>query len=321
MIFDTLKNCSNLAALSVPWTMIRHLDAQSWQTLLIGNGQPLQSLELQCIDPTSQEAAEKVNQVDLHALHSVDFGQLKRLKVFGDTNCMPITDDDLFALARTATQLEEFHLTCISTISIDGVMAVVKASRHTLRVLEHSPRSQDGFWHPHPGDLCDSEHPCETLRSCPKLETLSISLPSVCVDLFSYEDAKFRGNLQVRTLHMCGYETSHSTQERAEALGKLLRGARGLIRRRAKGLCAQDLHVEFFFADCIFEPGSSSVHGDFAMAQAITHGCWPANVSFSGKGPYGSTGLYGKQEHGPFQRISEDEFLACVLDRLHQTSV
>ncbi|KAF3030350.1 hypothetical protein E8E12_000377 [Didymella heteroderae] len=142
MIFETLKNCSNLAALSVSWTMVRHLDAESWRTLLIGDGQPLQSLELQCIDPTSQEAAEKVNQVDLHALRSVDFGHLKRLKVFGDTNCMPITDEDLFAIARTATQLEEFHLTCISTITIDDVMAVVKASRDTLRVLEHSPPSR-----------------------------------------------------------------------------------------------------------------------------------------------------------------------------------
>lgn len=321
MIFDTLKNCSNLVALSVPWTMIRHLDAQSWRTLLIGEVEPLQSLELHCIDPTSQEASEKVNQVNLHALRSVDFGHLKRLKVFGDTNCMPITDNDLFAIARTATQLDEFHMTCISTITLDGVMAVVKASRDTLRVLEHSPRSQDGFWYPHPGDVCDSEHLCETLRSCSKLETLSISLPSVCADLFSYDDARFRGDLQVRTLHMCGYDTSHSTQEMAEALGKLLCGARGLIRRRATGLCPQDLHVEIFFADCIFEPDSSSVHGDFAFAQAITDGCWPANVSLSGKGPYGSTGLYGKQEHGPFQRINEDDFFARDLDRLHHTSV
>ena len=124
MIFESLKNCTNLTSLSVPWTTIRHLDANSWRSLLVGNGKPLESLELQCIDPTSQQAAEKENQIDLEALQSVNFNQLRRLKIFGDTTFMPITDDDLFAISRTATQLEEFHMTCISTITIDGVMAV-----------------------------------------------------------------------------------------------------------------------------------------------------------------------------------------------------
>ncbi|KAJ4325161.1 hypothetical protein N0V94_000875 [Neodidymelliopsis sp. IMI 364377] len=320
MIFESLKNCTNVTSLSVPWTTIRHLDANSWRTLLTGTGKPLESLELQCIDPTSQQAAEKGNQIDLNALQSVNFGQLRRLKIFGDTTFMPITDDDLLAIARTATQLEEFHLTCISTVSIDGVMAVVKASRNTLRVLEHSPRSQDGFWHPHPGSPSDSEHLCETFRSCPKLETLSISLPSVCADLFSHEDAKFRGDMQVRALHLCGHEHGRSTQEATDALQKLLQQARALVQRRAKSTVPQELYVELFFADCIFEPGYASVHGDFALAQAISDGLWPASVEFSGKGPYGSTGLYEKEQEGPFQRIEEDEFLAGVRRRLHSIS-
>ncbi|OSS50791.1 hypothetical protein B5807_04166 [Epicoccum nigrum] len=321
MIFESLKNCTNLTSLSVPWTTIRHLDANSWRSLLVGNGKPLESLEIQCIDPTSQQAAEKENQVDLKALQSVNFSQLRRLKIFGDTTFMPITDNDLFAIARTANQLEEFHMTCISTITIDGVMAVVKASRNTLRVLEHSPRSQDGFWHPHPGSPSDSEHLCETFRNCPKLETLSISLPSVCADLFSHEDAKFRGDMQVRALHLCDHEHGRSTQEATNALQKLLQQARALVRRRAKSDIPQELYVELFFADCIFEPGSSSVHGDFALAQAITNGLWPANVEFSGKGPYGSSGLYGKEEEGgPFQCIEEDEFLAGVRRRFHSIS-
>jgi hypothetical protein len=320
MVFNSLQNCKNLTSLSVPWTTVRHLDAKAWRTLLTGNGKPLESLELQCVDPTSQQAAEKENQVDLEPLQSVNFGQLRRLKVFGDTSLMPITDHDLFAIARTATQLEEFHLTCISSITIDGVMAVVKASRNTLRVLEHSPRSQDGFWHPHPGSPSDCEHLCQTLRSCPKLETLSISLPSVCADLFSHEDVKFRGDLQVRALHLCGHEDGRSTQEATDDLQKLLEQARSLVRRRADSVVPQELYIELFFADCIFEPGFSSVHGDFALAQVSSDGTWPANVQFSGKGPYGSTGLYEKEEEGPFQRIDEDEFLAGVRRRLHSIS-
>ncbi|RYO63375.1 hypothetical protein AA0113_g5935 [Alternaria arborescens] len=316
LVFQSLKNCTNITSLSLPWTTIRHVDAKAWRTVLTGTGKPLQSLELQCVDPTSQQAADKDNLVDLEPLQSVNFSQLRRLKIFGDTSFMPITDNDLFAIARTATQLEEFHLTCNSSITIDGVMAIVKASRKTLRVLEHSPRSQDGFWHPHPGSPSDCEHLCDTFRNCPKLETLSISLPSVCSHLFSNDDAKFAGDLQVRALHLCEHEDGRSTQEATDALQKLLEQARRFIRLRAESAIPRDLYVELFFAECIFEPGFQSVHGDFSLAQISSDGHWPQNVDFSGKGPYGSTGLYGKEEEAQFQRIDEADFLAGVRRRL-----
>jgi hypothetical protein len=312
LVFESLKNCVNLVSVSLPWTTIRHMDAKAWRTLLVGRGKPLRSLELLAVDPTQQQAEDRNNQIDLQPLQSVNFGQLRRLKIFGDTTFMPINDRDLYAIARTATQLEEFHLTCISTITIDGVVAVVKASRNTLRVLEHSPRSQDGFWHPHPGSPSDSEHLCELLRSCPKLETLSISLPSVCSDLFLDEDVKFQGDLQVRALHLCGHEHGRSTDEATDALEKVLRQARALIRRRANSIIPRELYVELFFADRIFEPSFAAVHGDFGPAQITSLGAWPESIEPSGKGPYGSTGLYEKEEEGPFQRIDEDEFLAGV---------
>jgi hypothetical protein len=317
MVFESLKNCNNVTSLSLPWTTIRHVDAKAWRTVLTGTGKPLQSLELQCVDPTSQQATDKENLVDLEPLQSVNFSQLRRLKIFGDTTFMPITDNDLFAIARTTTQLEEFHLTCNSSITIDGVMAIVKASRKTLRVLEHSPRSQDGFWHPHPGSPSDCEHLCDTFRNCPKLETLSISLPSMCSHLFSNENVKFAGDLQVRALHLCEHEDGRSTHEATDALQKLLEQARRLIELRAKGAIPRELYIELFFADCIFEPGFESVHGDFSLAQISSDGAWPQNVEFSGKGPYGSTGLYGKEEEAQFQRIEEAEFLAGVHRRLH----
>jgi hypothetical protein len=199
-------------------------------------------------------------------------------------------------------------------------MAIVKASRKTLRVLEHSPRSQDGFFHPHPGSPSDSEHLCETFTSCPKLETLSISLPSVCAHLFSDDNVKFSGDLQVRALHLCGHEDGRSTQEATDALEKMLLQARHLIRLRAQGTIPRELYVELFFADCIFEPGFQSVHGDFSLAQISSDGLWPQDVEQSGKGPFGSTGLYEKEEEGPFQRIEEDEFLHGVRRRLHSIS-
>lgn len=315
LIFESLKNCTNLVSASIPWTAVRHMDAKAWRTLLIGNGKPLKSLELLSVDPTSRQASDKSNQVDLQPLQSINFSQLRRLKIFGDTTFMPITDSDLFAVARTATQLEEFHLTSISTISINGVMAVFKASRSTLRVLEHSPRSQDGFWHPHPGSPSDSEHLCELLRSSPKLKTLSVSLPSVCSDLFSNENDKFEGNLQVRALHLCGHELGRSTSEATDVLQKLLRQARRLVRRRADSVIPEEMYVELFFAGCIFEPSFESVHGDFSLAQLSSDGVWPETLSASGKGPFGSTGLYEKKDEEPFRRIAEEEFLTGARRR------
>lgn len=131
MIFDALRNCSNLTSVSLPWTTLRHLDANAWRRLLVGNGTPLQSLELLAVDPTAQQADDAANQVDLRPLESTlaNFSQLRRLKIFGDTTFMPITDRDLFAISRTATQLEEFHLTCISTITIDGTSFSPDVSR------------------------------------------------------------------------------------------------------------------------------------------------------------------------------------------------
>lgn len=311
MVFDSLKNCTNLTSVSLPWTTIRHWDSQSWRHLLLGNGKPLESLELLAVDPTSQQATEKANLVDLEPLQSVNFSMLRRLKFFGDTTFMPITDRDLFDIARTATRLEEFHLTCISTVTIDGVMAVVKSSRSTLRVLEHSPRSQDGFWHPHPGSPSDSEHLCELFRSCPKLETLSISLPSVCADLFSNNDVRFAGDLQVRALHLCGHEHGRSTHEASDALAKLLQQARTLATRKANSVIPRELYIELFFADCIFEPNVKLVHGDFApLAEVSEDDTWTGSLGPSGKGPYGSSGLYEKEEEGPFQSMDEDDFLA-----------
>ncbi|KNG52847.1 hypothetical protein TW65_09328 [Stemphylium lycopersici] len=238
---------------------------------------------LQCIQPTAQQIAEKTNEADLDPLRSVDFSCLRRLKIFGDTNLMPITDSDVSAIAKTATGLREFHLTCNSSTTIDSVVAVADASFKTLRVLEHSPRSRNGFSHPYPGSPDGGgRHYCTMFRKLPKLETLSVSLPSICAEFFSNEFSRFSGHLQQ---------------------------ARTLIQYSSQGPTSSHLHVELFFAGYIFEPGSRCVHGDFSMAQRQSRGRWPLTAVLSSKGPYGRTGLYGADEDITFQRVEEEEFL------------
>jgi hypothetical protein len=49
-------------------------------------------------------------------------------------------------------------------MTIDGVMAIVKASRKTIRVLELSPQSQNSFVHSHPGTLGGHEDSCSAQK-------------------------------------------------------------------------------------------------------------------------------------------------------------
>ncbi|KAF3031694.1 hypothetical protein E8E12_001720 [Didymella heteroderae] len=308
LIADLLLNCRQLASLSVPWTAIRYLDSETWRSILTGKGRFLESLEFQCVEPTFQQAAEKGSHVIFDPLRSIDLARLRRLKISGDTTFMPITDHDLSAVARTATQLEGFHVTSASHVTIEGVMAVVKASRATLQTLEYNPQLQRGSGCPRPGSSKHGEHLCDTLRSCARLRTLSVSLPSACADLFAGEDTRLGGDMQVRAMDMCGYEEKRSTTAAMDALEAMLQAARGLIHRGAGSRAPRDIYVEIFFASCIFEPAFRLVHGDFSLAHISSGGLWPADMRSSGKGPYGSTGTYDNDEENPFQCIDEDEY-------------
>lgn len=312
LIAKVLRSCRHLEAISVPWTMLRHGSAEDWRNLLgiAHDGDlPLQSLELQaqCLPDHIMNVSNIA--VDRHSIldAKVDFGHLKRLKLFGNTTFMPVDDHDLATISKTAHDLEEFHVTCMSTVTIRGVMDIVKGAQQTLRVLEHSPRSNDGFFHPDPGSVDADEHICDTLINCPKLKDLSISMPSMCSHLFSSEQVRWDGECQVRALRLC--DAGPTSKSRLESLRRVLDGARKLIevQRRQR----RELDIELFFADCIFDPRDCVVHGNFSLAQISSNGQWPYASASSSKGPYGSTGLYGKDE-GDWEIVSEDEYLRAV---------
>jgi hypothetical protein len=191
-------------------------------------------------------------------------------------------------------------------------MAIVKASQKTLRLLEHSPRSQDGFMHPDPGSLNENEHICEILTNCPKLEDLSISIPSMCADLFANNNVRWKGECQVRALNICGHQDRKAFNSVA-ALKAVLKQSRRLVSKRATSYFPERLTIELFFADFIFDPHMQAVHGDFSFAEMISQGTWPERKELSRKGPYGTTGLYGKKdEEYLFDRVNEDEFFSGI---------
>jgi hypothetical protein len=312
-IFAIIRACPNLTSVSAPWTLLRHGSPEDWAALLSADKEfPLQSLELTAtrLSEAQQVYFSKAPVVNSLGSPLVDFSKLRRLKLFGNTETLPACDEDLKAIARTANHIEEFQMTCISTVTMDGVMAVVRSSRDTIRVIEHSPRSDDGFWHPHPGNLSTGEHICDLLTSCPKLEDLSISIPTMCSKLFSNNNVRWRGDCQVRALGLCGDHTTGRSNMAHHELRDILSEARKLTRTRACSRFPAELTLEIFFADMIFDPHVSRVHGDFQDAEYFSDGTWPLVKNVSRKGPYGSTGLYGKEEESVWECLSEDELFS-----------
>lgn len=314
-ILSIVSECDHLQFLSVPWTVLRRSTAEDWIDLLnvnTGHGCALQSLELQavCLPKDQAQALEDETSPNPLLDPRVDFSSLKRLKIFGNTLHKPITDTDLALIARTAKNLTALDITNISTISVAGVLALVKASSHTLQVLEHSPRSDDGFYHPYPGHISNDAHVCNLLTSLPKMRDLSVSIPTMCASLFREENVQWEGEFQVRAIDICGCNTSTSGPDRAVELKKVLTAAKGLMASR--GRMRKNLSIELFFAGCIFDVGKGLVHGDFVIAEVRSHGSWPRDRRISMKGPYGTTGVYGKEEGAVWDAVPEEEFLEGV---------
>ncbi|QIW95899.1 hypothetical protein AMS68_001417 [Peltaster fructicola] len=311
LILDIIAQCPQLELLSVPWTVLRRSTAEDWASLLkngIDGAKPLYSLEIQSICLPKDQAAALQNETTTSPLldSRVDFSALKRLKFFGNTIHKPVVDRDLLEIARTATGLTCLDFTNISTVSVAGMLAIVKASRSTLEVLEHSPRSSDGFYHPFPGTLDSGEHICELLTSLPKMRDLSISIPYMCAKLFSNHALNWEGELQVRATDICGCNATSTATTRGEKLEKVLVEARELIAARKR--LGHQLSIELFFAGCIFEPDKKFVHGDFSLPTISSGGIWPSYSHNSTKGPYGSSGTYGKGDLS-WDAVLEQDFL------------
>ncbi len=311
MIFSILNRCSNLDYLTLPWTALRYGDEKDWSRLLGHNdkNRSISSLELLAVDLKHSQISNTTNQVDKKPLDSpqVNFSGLKRLKIFGHSNFMPLTDEDLIAISHTACNLREIHITGTASVTINGIEALADSSDESLEVVEHSPLAADGFAHPDPTFVRKKSHLCQKILRCPRLQSLSLTLPSVCEDLFANTSVNWRGEMQIRTMTICGRHPlflKHSPKAQSE-FWRILDSARSLIAVREKE--GVELNIEIFVNNWIFEPRCSLVHGNFDPTVMDSRGMWLPERSPSSKGPYGQTGLYGK-DHGPYESISESNF-------------
>ena len=328
LIFGILRHCNSLDYLTLPWTALRYGTAKDWSRLLCHNARGyLSSLELLAVDLKQSQMENTANQIDRKPLHNakMDFSKLQRLKIFGNSNFMALSDDDFLSLARTARNLRELHVTGTTTsITINGIMALVEASRGSLQILEYSPLSEHGFKHPNPVSSQDERHMCQQILQCKRLQNLSISMHSLCGDFFSDHSIRWKGEVQIRVGNLCGEQGDLEYSPRVlEHLWNILEQSRSLM--TARRLDGAELTVELYISELdllhpshwklilsladhwIFEPRDLLVHGNLELGNVLSDGSWPAENGPSSKGPYGQTGLYGKDQ-GPFSCVSEEYF-------------
>lgn len=312
IIFRILRHCTRLEYVTLPWTALRYGNTEDWSRLLGRNEDrhSISSLELLAVDLKQSQIETAANKLDNKPLNSprVDFSGLKRLKIFGHSNFVPLTDDDLIAISHTAVNLRDLHITGTASVTIDGIGSLANSSDATLEIIEHSPLTAGGFGRPDPLSFRgQKQHLCPKILECSRLRNLSLSLPCICEDLFADASIRWSGDVQIRTGTVCGrHALSLTTSETAQSkFWRILEQARSLMSLREKD--GAELDIEIFVNNWIFEPRRYRVHGNLDVAELVSDGTWPPDKNRSSKGPYGQTGLYGKDE-GPYEVVSEDIF-------------
>lgn len=132
-VFQVLHNAVNVRTAAIPWTAVRYGGQEEWQRLV--SSPRLTSLEFLTVGLTSSQTKLEQNLTDNAVLSGgLDFGGLRRFKIFGDSNLMPLTDEDLFFISRTAVNLEEIHITGATSVTIKGIFLSILPLAVTNRV-------------------------------------------------------------------------------------------------------------------------------------------------------------------------------------------
>jgi hypothetical protein len=305
-IFDILENCKNVRTVTLPWTVLRYAGDGDWNNMLAF--ERLTSLELLAVPLKNQVCEMPKSSGDTEVLRSgLDFSNLRRLKIFGDSNLKPVSDDDLILMAQTATNLEEILITNVSTITAKGVAALVAASQKTLKLLEFIPLEKNGFEPPRSRSQEEDLHICNLLAQSPRLQDIAVTLPSACPDLFSNPNADWHETIRVR---VGASGITGKSDSRVENLAALLDSARNLLeQQRRRG---NEFDIEISVGPYIFDTKNRMVHGSYKEPKTVSENQWNPIELPSVKGPYGYTGLYGGSMKGEWTCISERSFLEAV---------
>ena len=290
-IFSILQNCANIRTISIPWTALRYGTPADWDQLT--SFPRFTSLELLAVGLKSEITNHPSSLLNHNVLANptLTFRNLRRLKLFGDSNIMPIDDNDLLQLSHSATNLREILIANVNSITIQGVAAVIAASKNTLQLIDFTNTAAAQPDQLIPAHTQTSHHICTLLASCTKLRDLAISIPTLCPELFAH-DNPWQETIRLRVA---------SAGDDVDAFAGNLDAARDLIRRKDG-----KLDIEVAVGGWLFDVKERMVHGSFKKVRA------EVMQTPSVKGPYGYTGIHGGEAKGEWNSVGEQDFMELV---------
>lgn len=305
MIFGILRQCKKLEDLLIPWTALRHGTVADLSSLFGSNaaGSCITSLEIRAMNlPKRSPAMKKENRFDNNASEStsVDFSNLACLRLFGNSKFMSITDKDLIAIARTAKNLRELHMTNAASLGPKGIGALIRSSQLSLEVLELEGSSQ---MEPEQSEQHNSYSHLRLSRlvaQCPLLRRLRLQSVRTCKDIFAYDDVAWSGKVQICLGVNSSFEVPQSDED-TTVLYQVLDHARCFMKSRTRP-DENIVDIEIFTSRFIFEPRCALVHGDFPTTHAV-HQPWLVEKKESRR----TVQMTGYVRALPFC-ITEDEF-------------
>ncbi|KAF6240259.1 hypothetical protein HO173_001870 [Letharia columbiana] len=305
MIFGILRQCKKLEDLLIPWTTLRHGTVAGWSSLFGTNaaGPCVTSLEIRAMNlPKRSPAMKKENHFGNNALEStsVDFNNLACLRLFGNSKFMTITDKDLMAIARTASNLRELHVSNAASLGPKGIGALIRSSRLSLEVLELDGSSQMEPEEPEQPNSYSHLRLPRLIAQCPLLRRLRLQSVHTCRDIFACDDVAWSGKVQI-CLGVTSYFQVPQPDEDTTILYQVLDQARCFMDSRTRS-DKNLVDIEIFTSGFIFEPGCALVHGDFPTTHAV-RGPWLVKKKES----YRNSQMNGYVSAFPFC-ITEDEF-------------
>lgn len=263
MIFRVLHQCKNLEDLLIPWTALRHGTVEDWSSLFGSNaaGPCIKTLEIRAMKlPKQSPAMKKENCFDNKALESarVDFTNLASLRLSENSKFMEMmtNDKDLVAIARTANNLRELHMSNSTPLGPKGIGALIRSSQLSLEVLELDGYAQREMEQP---EQHNSYPLCQLVAQCPRLRRLGLLSVRSCRDVFACDDVAWSGKVQIwlRT----NFQVLQADEDTA-ILYQVLEQARHFMGSRT-GPDDKSVEIEIFTGQFIFEPRCALVHGDF----------------------------------------------------------
>ena len=294
LIFGVLHQCKNLEDLLILSTALRHGTIENWSFLFGSNAAG------PCIKTLEIRATNLQKRFDNKALEStrVDFTNLACLRLSGSPKFM-INDEGLVAIARTANNLRELHISHTTPLGPKGIGALIRSSQLSLEVLELDGYSQ---MKTNQSDSYSHLRLCQLIAYCPRLRRLGLLSVRSCRDIFACNDVVWSGKVQIFLGANSFFQVPQSDGDTAN-LYQFLEQARHFMDSRM-GPDDKSVEIEIVTGQFIFEPRRALVHGDFQTIR-LGHEPWIVEKNESHR-HLQMIGL-GYVRTFPF-RINEDEF-------------